>query len=73
MKTYISKIDSKWYAYAGDTQKYQVYSIGSDNPSDGRWFARWSDKGIRYVASASASRSGAYQKARRHGEYQGEV
>lgn len=73
MKTYISKVDGKWYAFAGDAGNNQVYSIGADNPSGGRWCARWSDKGIQYVASASASRSGAYQKAKRHGEYQGEV
>ena len=77
MKTYIKKIDSKWYAFAGDNNKGQVYSIGSDNPSKesggSRWFARWTENGIKYVASPSPSRSAAYSKARRHGLYGGEV
>lgn len=72
--TYIRKIDGRWYAYSGDRQRGQVYSIGRDNPSEGgRWFARWTDNGIKYVASASPSRKAAYEKARRYGEYGGEV
>ena len=70
--TYIREIDGDWYAFAGDKDKAQVYSIGSDNPKQGRWFARWTDNGIRYVASKSPTRSAAYQKARRHGRYMGE-
>lgn len=76
MKTYITKIDGKWYAFAGDTHNDQVYSIGTDCPRDESancWFARWTDAGIKYVASASPTRNAAYQKARRHGEYGGEV
>lgn len=72
--TYITKIDGKWYAFAGDKTNYSVYSIGNDNPADGgRWYAHWSNSGIRYVASGLQSRSGAYKKAVRCGNYCGEV
>lgn len=70
--TYIREIDGDWYAFAGDKEKVQVYSIGSDNLKYGRWCARWTDNGIRYVVSKSPTRSAAYQKARRHGRYMGE-
>lgn len=74
METYIKKIDSKWYAFAADKQKDQVYSIGADNPRYGsQWCSRWTDDGIKYVASSSPSRSAAYKKAFRHGEYRGEI
>lgn len=74
MDTFITRIDNNWYAFAGDTNKYEVYSIGSDSPKDGGlWFARWTDSGIKYVATASSSRKGAYKKASRHGHYCGEV
>lgn len=77
MKTYITKIDGLWYAFSGDANSNQVYSIGSDNPSKesggSRWVSRWNDSGIKYVASPSPSRSAAYSKARRNGEYGGEV
>ena len=69
--TYIKNIDGKWYAFEGDLRKNQVYSIGSDNPADGRWCANWCDSGIKYVASPSPTRQAAYQKARRHGIYGG--
>lgn len=59
---YISKIDGKWYAYAADEKKHQVYSIGKDDPESGRWYARWTDAGIRYVASPCKTRSGAYKR-----------
>ena len=66
MKTYIRKIEGKWYAFAGDEDKYQVYSIGRDNPDQRgcRWFANWTDGGIRYVASPSPTRAAAYAKAK---------
>lgn len=71
MKTYIKCIEGRWYAFEGDNG--QVYSIGSDNPPEGgRWFARGTNHGIRYVASPSPTRSAAYQRARRWGEYSGE-
>lgn len=77
MKNYITNIDGIWYAFAGDDKSDQVYSIGSDNPGKesggGRWVSRWNDRGIKYVASPSPSRSAAYSKARRHGGYGGEV
>lgn len=78
MKTYITKIDEKYYAFAGDTNKNQVYSIGADKPSDGSaWFATWNDNGIKYVSSPSPSRNAAYKKAKRasneYVEYGGEV
>lgn len=77
MKTYITKINDQYYAFAGDTNKDQVYSIGTDNPdktSGGeRWVARWNESGIKYVSSASPSRDAARKKAQRHGEYFGEV
>lgn len=76
MKTYICEIDGKWYAFAADNNN--VYSIGSDSNSaiaqgGYRWTGRLSRTGILYVASQSASRTAAYQKARRYGEYDGEI
>lgn len=77
MKTYITKIDGKYYAFAGDTKQDQVYSIGADNPpknSGGeRYFSKWNNAGIRWVASPSPTRNAAYCKAHRAGEYFGEV
>ena len=74
MRTYITNIDGKWYAFAGDAENGQVYSIGRDNPEDGgTWTAKWTDGGIKYVARSSASRAAAYSKARRYGDYSGEV
>lgn len=74
VKTYISKIDGKWYAYAGDSDKFQVFSIGNDNPNDsGRWYAAWTADGIKYVATPLMTRRGAYEKARRNGEYGGVI
>lgn len=74
MKTYITNIDGEWYAFAGDTKSGQVYSIGRDNPTDGgTWTARWTDSGIKYVAHSSPSRSAAYSKAKRNGDYGGEI
>ena len=78
MKTYIQQIDGKWYAYAACEEKYQVYSIGNDSKdaqeAGGQCYvARWTDAGVKYVASASASRNAAYQKARRYGDYNGEI
>lgn len=77
MKTYITEINGKYYAFAGNAANDQVYSIGADNPpkeSGGYCYvARWSNCGIPYVASASPTRRAAIAKARRHGEYCGEV
>lgn len=77
IRTYISKIDGQYYAFAGDTVNDQVYSIGRDRPpklsGTGCYFARWSNSGITWVASPSPSRNAAYAKARRHGDYFGEV
>ena len=77
MKTYIQKIDGKWYAYAADEKSYQVRSIGRDNPdptTGGRAFvARWTAAGVQYVSSPSPSRRAAYDRARRHGKYGGEI
>ena len=72
MKTYITNIDGEWYAFAGDAKSDQVYSIGNDNPKEGRWYGRWTNAGIKYVASPSPSRNAAYQKAKRNGNYGGE-
>lgn len=74
MNTYITNIDDKWYAFAGDPNKNEVYSIGADCPVyGGQWFGRWTKSGIKYVSTASSSRNGAYKKARRHGNYCGAV
>jgi len=74
MATYISKIGDWWYAYEWNLEKNEVYSIGDDNPKEGgRWYARFSDVGIKYVAMPLATRSGAYKKARRCGEYGGVI
>ena len=70
--TYISNIDGKWYAFGGNSITNQVYSIGKDNPERGRYFARWTKAGIKYVASPSPTRSAAYKKAKRNGNYGGE-
>lgn len=34
--TYIREIDGKWYAFAADPDNCQVYSIGKDNPDQGK-------------------------------------
>lgn len=77
IRTYISKINGEYYAFAGDIKKDQVYSIGADNPpkesSAYCYFATWSTGGIMYVSSPSPSRKAAYAKAKRHGNYFGEV
>ncbi len=73
MKTYISKIDGKYYAFAGDMINNQVVSIGADNPPSGQWCAKWTDAGIKYVSTWSPSREAARKKAQCHGEYVGEV
>lgn len=77
MKTYITKIEDRYYAFAGDTNSNQVYSIGNDNPAKStggsQWFAKWTNAGIKYVASPSPSKAAAVSKARRAGEYFGEV
>ena len=71
MNTYIKEIEGKWYAFAGDETKNQVYSIGNDSPKNGRFFARWNDSGIKYVSCCSPTKSAARQKAKRHGNYCG--
>lgn len=74
MKTYITCINGRWYAFAGDVHRNQVYGIGRDcPPGGGLYYARWTDSGVEYVATASPTRSAAYQKARRAGEYGGET
>ncbi len=76
-RTYISKVNGKYYAFAGDIKKDQVYSIGADNPPRETgadcYFASWSIGGIPRVASPSTTRRAAVAKAKRHGEYGGEV
>ena len=75
-KTYIRQIDGKWYAFEGDVQNNQVLSLGSDNPPPtlgSRYIARWTDKGIKYVSSPSRSRAAAIQRAKKHGDFQGEL
>lgn len=72
-RTYITKINGEYYAFAGNISTDNVYSIGSDNPPSGKWVARWTDGGIKYVSTPSPSRKAAYMKARRHGDYAGEV
>lgn len=73
MKTYIKNINGNWYAFGGSTKEDQVFSIGADCGDNYRWVARWNDAGIQYVARWSPSRHAAYYKARRAGEYCGEV
>lgn len=74
MYTYITNINSLWYAYAGDHIRHQVYSIGPDNPKfGGQWCARWTESGIKYVSYACKTRSGAYKKAKKYGIYCGEA
>lgn len=55
-------VDEKYYVVAINRAHGQVYSTRFDNPSDGgAWFARWSDEGVKYVATA-ISRSTAYRR-----------
>ena len=70
MKTYIANIDDKWYAF-GEFGDSQFCSIGRDAPKKCWCVANRSEGGIKYVASPSASRQAAYQKAKRYGEYSG--
>lgn len=73
--TYITEIDGAWYAYSADETSNNVYSVGADNPpreSGGTaWTARWTEGGIKYVASASPNKQAAAAKARRHGKFSG--
>lgn len=71
--TYIRNVDGKWYAFAQGDDKWQVLSIGADNPPTGRWYASRTDAGIRYVATPSPNRKAAVSKARRNGCYAGEI
>ena len=75
MDTYIKKIGNLWYAFGSYRDTYQVISIGGDCPKEGGlWVAQgFTDEAIKYVASGSPTRSAAYQKARRYGNYCGEV
>ena len=71
--TYISEIDNKWYAYALDDERNQVYSLGPDcPPAGGVAFAHDSENGIKSVAVSCKTRSGAYRKAKKYGTYKGE-
>jgi len=73
MKTYIREIEGKWYAFGGDIDKNQVYSIGKDNPPSftgcSHYVARWTDYGIRYIANASPNKQAARKKAIRNGDF----
>jgi len=71
MDTYVTEISGVWYAYAA--RDYTVFSIGRDCPISGRLCARYTEDGIKYVASASPSKRAAIAKAKRHGEYGGTV
>ena len=71
-RTYIAEVNGNWYAFEGNVSNGQVFSIGADNPERGRWMARCTSGGIKYVASPSPTRKAAYQKAKRHGNYCGE-
>lgn len=72
MNTYIRNINGSWFAFSGNKDKNQVYSIGADSPKEGAWFGNWTDGGILYVATKSPTRTAAYRKARRNGTYMGE-
>lgn len=73
MKTYISEINGRWYAFAGCEETNQVYSIGNDCPPAetgcSAYCAEWCNVGIMYVASPLITRSGAIRKAKRCGDY----
>lgn len=74
MNTYVACIRDKWYAFAGDPGRDQVYSIGKDCPPPSvgsRWYAVWTEYGIQYVASPSPSRRAAIAKAKRWGRFEG--
>lgn len=68
-QTYIKQIDGEWYAFEGDSDANEVRSIGRDNPPAhtdcDRYWAKWSDAGIKSVASPSKTRRAAYSKAKR--------
>lgn len=72
-KTYIRQIDGKWYAFAGDEVNVQVYSVGPDSPEGGWFCGSWTDNGIKQAAhwGPCKTRSGAYKKAKKYGEYCG--
>ena len=75
MKTLVREIGGKWYAFDADSKTNTVYSIGTDCPprSTGanRYFAKWNDEGIQYVATPRPTWRAAYQFARRWGVYYG--
>lgn len=70
----IFEIDGKFYACEYDNLTGNVYSIGNDNPKDGRrWTARATDDGIKYVASPcntkSAAKNRIYRQRKRDKEF----
>lgn len=75
-KTYIKQLDGEWYAFAADADEDQVFSIGRDNPSPQmgkRYCAPWTNRGIKIVSTPSPSRAAALKRAKRHGEFGGEI
>ena len=77
INTYVTEIDGRYYAFAMTDNSNQVLSIGADNPpiksGGSRWFASYSESGIKYVATPSPNRQAAVSKARRNGNYFGEI
>ena len=58
----IFEINGKFYPVEYSEEKYQVYSIGKDNPPDRdntRYCAKATDEGIKYVASPSDTKAAA--------------
>ena len=79
MNTYVMMIGHEWYAFAGNLRDNQVYSIGKDNPPKSNpvadcYFASFNEgAGVPWVAKPSPNRKAAVSKAKRHGDYSGEL
>lgn len=68
MKSYVTEINGLWYAFAGDAERNQVHSIGKDVVHGGNatgWFAGWSERGIKYVASSVKTKRAAVARAKK--------
>lgn len=75
MRTYIANVQGRWYAFRADISLNRVLAIGNDRPLDAskQYAGSLTASGVRFASLPCPTRSAAYQKARRNGEYAGEL
>lgn len=73
--TYTANIEGRWYAFGFVPERKKVCSIGTDNPrvqyGTGRYYSSVSPEGVKSISSPSVCQSGAINKAKRGGIYNG--